>query len=257
MNEQFATSAIAAVEAALAPSLSITTSAMREAASVKRKALSLEYARVLSSGAFGDGRGYEDVAAVAATSGGDASQFGFDLTLCCLFTLLADARIPRDAARECSRQLGTRLLDEAIPPPPTAPRRGKGSATPLPIRELVGGMRAYLDALQRAGYMASYSLDDTDADEALWAQRSSLSPTRLSITLTESASLRAALLLNGRQNASPELARPLLLAFLRENGAVVTESQEFFLDSVYRSSPLDYRPNQQVLTLTVEPAPRE
>ena len=85
------------------------------------------------------------------------------------------------------------------------------------------------------------------------AQRNELSPTRLSLTLTDSASLRAALLLNGRAGASPELAKPLLLAYLRASGVEVSESQEFFLDSVYRSSPLDYKPDQQVLTVTIAP----
>ena len=33
----------------------------------------------------------------------------------------------------------------------------------------------------------------------------------------------------------------------------VTEVNEFFLDSVYRPSPLDYQPNQQILTMTIAP----
>ena len=116
-----------------------------------------------------------------------------------------------------------------------------------------GGMRALLDQLRAAGYVASWSLDDSDADEALWGQRSALSTTRLSVTLNDTASLRAALLLNGRAGSSPELAKPLLCAYLRARGVEVTEASDYFLDSVYRSSPLEYRPNQQILSLTLSP----
>jgi hypothetical protein len=53
-----------------------------------------------------------------------------------------------------------------------------------------------------------------------------------------------------------QLAKPLLLAYLRTRGVEVSEVSEFFLDSVYRSSPLEYRPNQQIVTLTVAPGSR-
>ena len=127
------------------------------------------------------------------------------------------------------------------------------SANPPPVAELVGGLRALLGHLRAAGYVSQYAIDDSDVDEVLWSARSSLSPTRLSVTLTDSASLRAALLLNGRPGASPELAKPLLLAYLRGRAVDVTDVNEFFLDSVYRPSPLDYRPNQQILTMTIAP----
>ena len=74
------------------------------------------------------------------------------------------------------------------------------------LKSLITGMRQLLTALQTNGYLQTYNLDDSDGDEALWAQKSDLSPTRLTLTLTDTASLRAALLLNGRSGASPELA---------------------------------------------------
>ena len=248
LDERFAAAAIDAVESSVAASTGTQRSEMSTLANARSAKLALEYNRVLSSGAFGDGRGYDAAAAISTIEASDlASQFGFDLRLACDFSLLADARLPRDQAAENQRRLGTRLL-ELIPPPPAA------TASPPPLTELINGMRALLDQLQRAGYVASYAIDDTDADDALWRARNSLSATRLQITLNDSASLRAALLLNGRKGGSPELSKPLLCAYLRANGVEVSETSEFFLDSVYRSSPLDYRPNQQILTLTISPA---
>ena len=130
------------------------------------------------------------------------------------------------------------------PPPPSA----------MALTDLIRGIRDLLGRLQRAGYCKGANVDDSDVDDVLWAQRSSLSDTRLTVTLTESASLRAAIVLNGRANASPELVRPLLLAYLRANGITTQESAEYFLDDEYRSNPLDYRPNQQVLTFTMRPS---
>ena len=75
----------------------------------------------------------------------------------------------------------------------------------------------------------------------------------LTITLGESASLRSSLVLNGRGGASSELARPLLSAWLAEQGVRVVEATEYFVDSTYKTNPLEYRPDQQVLTLTIEP----
>ena len=246
MDMAFVTGAIDAVESTLAPSLSTTPAALRDAAAARRKALSQEYDRVLSSGAFGDGRGYDAAAALYTATSDPESQFAFDLSLLCLFTQLADARLPRTDASECSRRLGTKLLT-VLPPP-------SGVTTSPSVGELVKGMRALLGQLQSAGYLASWAIDDSDADESLWAARSSLSLTRLTVSLNDSASLRAALLLNGRDGASPELAKPLLIAYLRSRGVEVSEVSEYFLDSVYRPSPLDYKPNQQILTLSISPA---
>ena len=100
--------------------------------------------------------------------------------------------------------------------------------------------------------MDSYSIDDSDVDEALWQQRSSLSTTRLTVTLSESATLRAALLLNGR-GVTPELTRPLLSSYLSSCGASVTEESEFFLDS-YRENPLEYRASEMLLSFTIVPS---
>ena len=245
----FVARAVEAVEATLSEQLSLTPTALREAAASRRRGQALEYNRVLLSGAFGDGSGYDAAAAVeTATS---SSQFGFDLTLLCLFSILADARVPKAEAAVCAQRLGSRLL-AAYGAPPTSVVTTASAPTP-PIAELIGGMRALLGQLRTAGYVSQFAIDDSDVDEGLWSARSSLSPTRLTVTLTDSASLRAALLLNGRPGASPELAKPLLLAYLRARAVDVTEVNEFFLDSVYRPSPLDYQPNQQILTMTIAP----
>lgn len=250
LNSAFVSSSLDAVESALASSLATTPAVLRSAADARRKARGLEYDRVLSSGAFGDGRGYDAAAALSTGASDASSQYGYDLTLFCLFTQLADARLPRAASAECSRRLGDRLL-AALPPPPSS-----GKATPPAIGELVAGLRALLGQLQTAGYVASWTIDDSDVDAALWNGRSALSLTRLTIALNDSASLRAALLLNGRSGASPELAKPLLLAYLRSQAVEVSEVSEYFLDSVYRASPLDYQANQQILTLSVSPLPK-
>ena len=205
---------------------------------------------MLTTGAFGLA-GYDAAAAVVTDTSDAASQYGFDLGLACLFSLLADARLERSDSAACSQRLGERLL-ALMPPPTDATAVGRATAPPK-LSEILGGMRALLDQLRAAGYVASWSLDDSDADEALWGQRSALSTTRLSVTLNDTASLRAALLLNGRAGSSPELAKPLLCAYLRARGVEVTEASDYFLDSVYRSSPLEYRPNQQILSLTLSP----
>ena len=251
LDADFATRVVSAVESSLAPSLDTTPSDLSERAAAKRRALSLEYNRVLTSGAFGDGRGYDT--AIGVSGGGPiSSQYEFDLALLGLFTLLADARLPRERASECSRLLGDTLLAAAMPSPSAAAAAADAAGTPT-LKSLITGMRQLLTALQTNGYLQTYNLDDSDGDEALWAQKSDLSPTRLTLTLTDTASLRAALLLNGRSGASPELAKPLLLAYLRARGVGIEEVGEFFLDGTYRQSPLEYRPNQQILTLTIRP----
>ena len=251
LDARFATRALEAVEASMSTALSTSPEALRDAAIIKQKPLSLEYDRVLSSGAFGSG-GYDGVVARSLSAPSFATQYDFDLTLLTLFSLLADARLGRAEAAEFTRQLGHRLL-ALVPAPSSAVDRSTPSAAPPRIGELVGGMRACLDTMQSAGYMASYAIDDSDADEALWAQRSALSATRLSVTLDDSASLRASLLLNGRSGASPDLARPLLMAYLTAAGADVSEASEYFLDGTYRPNPQDYRPEQQVIQMTIAP----
>ena len=49
---------------------------------------------------------------------------------------------------------------------------------------------------------------------------------------------------------------PLFKALLREAGTSVGETQEYFLDDEYRSSPLEYRPSQTILQFTVAPVTR-
>ena len=89
----------------------------------------------------------------------------------------------------------------------------------------------------------------------MWAADTELSLTRLSITLIEPASLRASLLLNaavgGRLSAG--LALPALAAYLRACGAEVRDSSEFFVDE-YRENPMDYKPSQVLVELTLVPA---
>ena len=209
----------------------------------------MEYTKVLTQGAFSKS-GYDVVDAPSLRD--ESGQFGFDLSLLAYFSLVSDARLGRPEAQDCKRRIGDALLKRVAAaagsaPPPTP------KATPPPIAEVISGIRTLLEGLRKAGYVAAYQIDDSDADEDLWETRDNprLAATRLTITLTDSASLRAALVLNGR--TSPELARPLVTAWLEEQRVAVSEATEFFLDSTYRSDPLDYRPDQQVLSLTIEP----
>ena len=257
LNQAFVASTLRALEGAIAPALNATSgAALREAAAARRKALQLEYSRVLYNGAFGGG-GYDALDESGSRSGGDTLQYGFDLTLLSYWTLLADARLPRATTSAVSQQLGDSLLEALAPPAlraPPPPQTPAANAKAESLSSLLGGVRLLLDALKAAGYVGSWSLDDSDADDALWAQRSELSDTQLTVTLTDSASLRAAIVLNGRPGASPELARPLLFAYLRQHGARLVESNEYFLDSSYKSNPMEYRADQQVLTFTIRPA---
>lgn len=252
LDVAFASRSLAAVESTLAPALSMTPSALRDAASARRKAVAIEYNRVLSSGAFGIG-GYD--ALEGGSSGADAvtQQYAFDLTLLTLFSLLADARLPRETNADVARRLGDSLIEVVGPPSAASPASAAAASSPKKLSELIDGMRTLLRSLRTAGYVRAFTLDDSDADDALWAQRSELSDTRLTVTLTESASLRAGVVLNGRSGCSPELARPLLIAYLRQRGVLV-ESSEYFLDDTYRSNPQEYRANQQVIELTLKPA---
>ena len=111
---------------------------------------------------------------------------------------------------------------------------GGGAAGTIDGSAHAGALPARVAERPRAAPEVIALSSDSDGDEALWAQKSDLSPTRLTLTLTDTASLRAALLLNGRSGASPELAKPLLLAYLRARGVAIEEVGEFFLDGTYR-----------------------
>jgi hypothetical protein len=241
LDAPFVSKAMEAVEVELAQCLKQTQEQFRETAAARQKVLNIEYARVLQSGAFGSG--YDS----AVTPYSMQEQYGFDQALLARFTLLADARVGRDDYAVAAQRLGERLLSSLGSAPPSDPER---------LSSVLSGLRRLLESLVGAGYIAGFSLDDSDADDALWSERSDLSTTRLTVSLRDSASLRAALLLNGRVGSSPELARYMLPAYLREHGAAVVELNEYFLDSTYRASPFDYRPSDQVLALTVTPTSR-
>jgi len=246
-----------AAAAGIAPSVSAPSAAkLRQAAGARRQALAIEYDRALFAGAFSAAGGYDtSLGGASALSQPEALQYGFDLSALALFTLLSEARLPRKELAACYARVGEELLVAVAAATPAPPQQAAGSASSL--SDILRGVRALLDALQRGGYLAAYAIDDGDADEGLWQQRSSLSSTRLTVTLTDSAALRAALLLNGR-GVSPELARPLLSAFFASRGAEVTEQSDFFLDGEYRENPKEYRPTQQLLSFTIAPsgAPR-
>ena len=120
MDKQFAANTLEAVEEIIASALNISPTVLRDAAAARRSKLSLEFNRVLSSGAFGDSGGYFAAAALE-TESDSASQFGYDLSLLCLFSQLADARLERaDAA--FSQRLGDRLLMAVEPSSAAATR---------------------------------------------------------------------------------------------------------------------------------------
>lgn len=251
LDAAFATAALGAAETAVARALGMTPSELRAAAAARRRALEIEYVRVLTSGAFGSG--YDTGSAVSAAP---SDQFGFDLSLLSLFGLLADAqtsgRLRRADVRTCLGGLGATLL-AVVPGAGRAavPAQGGAAGRQPTLASLIGGMRALLDALQAAGYVRSYAIDDTDADEALWQAGGALSATRLSVTLTDSATLRGALVLDGR--VSPEITRLVLTAYLEARAVEVSEVSELFLDSIYRPNPREYRADQQLLALTIAP----
>lgn len=180
---------------------------------------------------------------LSASPAHHACRRRFDLSALALFSVLGDAKLGRREAADVSRRIG----EELIAVFPAAARCTDRDS----ITSLIASWRALLDELKAAGYIAGYSVDESDADEALWKQKSSLSPTRLAITLNDSATLRAALLLNGR-GVSPEIAQPLLAAVAASCGARVLEQTEYFLDD-YRESPLEYRASQTLLSFTLAP----
>ena len=252
LDARFVEESLAAVEDSLAHSLSTTITELREKAEerTRRGGVRAEYEKALTQGAFGGLEGYFAEAASNAPSRSSpdaANQFNYDLTLLTFFTLLADAKVPTAEIEACRQRLGASLL-AGVAGAPT-----RKLYAPTTLTALTRGMRALLDGLKDVGYIAGYGFDDADVDEGLWAQASALSATRLTITLDESASLRSGLVLNGRGGASSELARPLLSAWLAEQGARVVEATEYFVDSTYKTNPLEYRPDQQVLMVTIKP----
>lgn len=186
--------------------------------------------------------------------GGDVGLYEFELSLYALFTLLSEARLPPGRRRAFYALLGDRLLAAQLSSSPAA-QPATGSAASL--KRVEAGLEALLEALQRAGYLAGFKIDNSDADEALWAQRSELSTTRYTITLANPASLRAATQLNaasgGRVTAG--LAVPLLLAFLRASGVTVLQQSEYFLDDEYKPNPIAYNPSSLVVELEIAPVP--
>ena len=141
LNQAFVASTLRALEGAIAPALNATSgAALREAAAARRKALQLEYSRVLYNGAFGGG-GYDALDESGSRSGGDTLQYGFDLTLLSYWTLLADARLPRATTSAVSQQLGDSLLEalappalRAPPPPQTSGRQSCSTGGRAPLR---------------------------------------------------------------------------------------------------------------------------
>jgi hypothetical protein len=246
---------LGATRAALASTLDISVSEVAARASARRSSLAIEYERSVLAGAFGPAydMSMEGGARLAlgqasgATAcidgggggggGGDVGLYEFELSLYALFTLLSEARLPPGRQRAFYALLGDRLLAAQLSSSPAA-QPATGSAVSL--KRVEAGLEALLEALQRAGYLAGFKIDNSDADEALWAQRSELSTTRYTITLANPASLRAATQLNaasgGRVTAG--LAVPLFLAFLRASGVTVLQQSEYFLDDEYKPNPI-------------------
>ncbi|KAL1524053.1 hypothetical protein AB1Y20_018964 [Prymnesium parvum] len=228
---------------AIAAAVALPADELHRRADARRASLSVEIDRLLSTGAFGEGFD-ASFAEGGVVAGGPSEQYAFDLSLCALFSQLADARLRRAELAEFNLRLGTALL-RAL--------RVDARARELTFAELIRGLRELLGRLQVGGYMREFDVDDSDGDEELWAQRSELSTTKLKVSLTDSAALRSCLLLNGR--VSPELASLMVLAFLREASVRVVDMSEYFLDDTYRPNPMEYRPTQFVLDLSI--APRE
>jgi hypothetical protein len=250
---------LSATRAALASTLDISVSEVAVRASARRSSLAIEYERAVLAGAFGPGYDVsmaggtrlalgQALGATACTDGGgggggggdgggDVGLYEFELSLYALFTLLSEARLPPARQKAFNALLGDRLLAAQLSSSPAA-QPATGSAVSL--KRVEAGLEALLEALQRAGYLAGFKIDNSDADEALWVQRSALSTTRYTITLANPASLRAATQLNAASGGrvTPGLAVPLLLAFLRASGVTVLQQSEYFLDDEYKPNPI-------------------
>ena len=237
---------------ALASTLDLSASEVAVRASARRSSLAIEYERAVLAGAFGPAYDMsmaggtrlalgQASGATACTDGGggggDVGLYEFELSLYALFTLLSEARLPPARQKAFNALLGDSLLAAQLSSSPAA-QPATGSAVPL--KRVEAGLEALLQTLQRAGYLAGFKIDNSDADEALWAQRSELSTTRYTITLANPASLRAATQLNAASGGrvTPGLAVPLLLAYLRASGVTVLQQSEYFLDDEYKPNPI-------------------
>lgn len=248
LNSDAVDALLAAVTMQVAAITGQTAESVTAAAAAQGPRLVIELDRALSSGLYSDG-GYSSLEASGAPTAPLTNEFSFDLRLFALFTLVADGSLRRDGKRAAFfDELGDRLL--AAMPPALVP----SASTSTGIVHAAAGCRRLLEHLRAVGYLAGFDFDAEDADDALWAQRSDLSTTLVRATLDEPAALRSALLLSQRAGGmSSDLATPLLAAYLRRAcGAVVTTNQ-YFVDE-YRDNPLDYRPSQLIVEMTLTPA---
>ena len=149
---------------AVAAALDVPIDEVTKRAAASRPALSVEFDRLLSTGAFGAGF---DASFDTATQQPQApnNQFAFDLSLCSIYAQLTDAHLARPALSAFNARLGAALL-EALRPRDAL--RGVGS--PKTFGGVSQGVRELLGRLKAAGYVRSFSVDDSDADEVLWSQ---------------------------------------------------------------------------------------
>ena len=245
---------LSVTRATLASALDCSIGEVAARASARRSSLAIEYERAVLSGAFGPaydasmaggtrlalGSGAGTAACAGGGGGGGVGLYDFELSLYALFTLLSEARLPPARQRAWNALLGDRLLAAQLSSSPAAQPATVATGSVSSLKQVDAGLEALLLALKQAGYLAGYSVDNSDADEALWAQRSELSTTRYTITLANPASLRAATQLNAASGGrvTPGLAVPLLLAFLRASGVTVLQQSEYFLDDEYKPNPI-------------------
>jgi len=214
----------------------------------RRNAIELD--RALSSGLYSAG-GYASLEASGAATADLRNEFAFDLRLLSLFSIVAGSQRGVNRAAFAD-QLGDRLL-AAMPTALASPVAQESTG----VVGAAAGCRRLLEHLKSVGYLGGFTWDADDADDALWAERSDLSPTLLRATLDEPASLRSALLLSQRSGGlSSELAAPLLAAYLRRACGATVSSSEYFVDE-YRDNPMDYRPSQRILEMTLVPLPSQ
>tara|TARA_B110001452_G_scaffold90352_1_gene74319 strand:- start:92 stop:1111 length:1020 start_codon:yes stop_codon:yes gene_type:complete len=259
---------VSALVGAVGEALGVSADEVRSRAAKRAPALAIEYERAWVSGAFGQydtsQRGLQlNAGGVCETAGADEGgglgQFDFELSVYCYFTLLGEARLPPAKLAAWYTLLGDRLLAAAraqplSPPlPATPPDMG---APPPTLRQLEAGLRSLLELLKRAGYLQGFTLDGTDADETLWAKANDLSLTRYALTLSDPATLHAALQLNAATGGrvAPGLAVPLLLAYLRAAGVSLVQTPiQYFIDDEYKPNPLEYRPSSLVVEFELSP----
>jgi len=110
LDRTVASGLLDALSSALATSLDVSCEEVGRRAAARRPSLSIEFDRLLATGAFGGGY---DAAFTAAANQPQASnnQFAFDLSLCALYSQIVDARLPPPALLAFNGRLGTALLD--------------------------------------------------------------------------------------------------------------------------------------------------